>query len=123
MSNVRPGRSVGSRIVRKPESVSGNRKGYTALPGINYNMFGIEHSCCEIDNSLAVRLRHMRPPKRIRKADPESDLSFPPPFQQQAKYLSLADQFLANNNGHVRQRKVQAIDSSKHFQKAKKKAA
>jgi hypothetical protein len=86
-------------------------------------MFGIEHSCCEIDNSLAVRLRHMRPPKRIRKADPESDLSFPPPFQQQAKYLSLADQFLANNNGHVRPRKVQAIDSSKHFQKAKKKAA
>jgi hypothetical protein len=103
--------------------VPGNRKGYTALPRVIYNLFGIEHSYCGIDNLLAVRLRHMRPPKRIRKADPESDLSFPPPFQQQAKYLSLADQFLANSNGHVRRGKVHAIDTSKHFQKAKKKAA
>jgi hypothetical protein len=65
----------------------------------------------------------MRSPKRIRKADPESDLSFPPPFQQQAKYLSLADQFLATNNGHGPGKKVQEIDSSKHFRRAKKKAA
>jgi hypothetical protein len=63
----------------------------------------------------------MRPTKHIRKAGPESDLSFPPPFQQQAKYLSLADQFLANNNGHGR--KIQAIDSSKRFRRVKKKAA
>jgi hypothetical protein len=26
---------------------------------------------------------------------PNNDLSFPPPFQDQAKYLALADQFLA----------------------------
>jgi len=86
-------------------------------------LFGIEHSWRNIDNSLAVRLRHMRPAKRIRKADREWELSFPPPFQQQAKYLSLADQFLAKTNGQVRRGKVQAIDSSGHFQKAKKKAA
>jgi hypothetical protein len=84
-------------------------------------LFGIEHSFHNIDNSIAIRLRHMRPPKRIRKADPESDLSFPPPFQQQGKYLWLADQFLANSNGHAG--KVQAIESSKHFRRAKKKAA
>jgi hypothetical protein len=115
-------RAVRVRLsVCKPESVPGNRKGYTRPPTDNYNLFGIEHSCHNIDNSIAVRLRHMRPPKRIRKAHPESDLSFPPPFQQQAKYLSLADQFLANNNGHGR--KIQAIDSSKRFRRAKKKAA
>jgi len=86
-------------------------------------LFGIEHFNEGIDNLIAVRLRHMRLPKRNRKADPESDLSFPPPFQQQAKYLSLADQFLANNNGHFRGGKVQAIDSSRHFRRSKKKAA
>jgi hypothetical protein len=84
-------------------------------------LFGIEHSSHSIENLLAICLRHMQFPKRIRKADPEPDLSFPPPFQQQAKYLSLADQFLANNNGHGR--KTQAIDSSEHFRRAKKKAA
>jgi hypothetical protein len=86
-------------------------------------LFGIEHFRGGIDTLLAVRLRHMRQPKRTRKADPESDLSFPPPFQEQAKYLSLADQFLANNNGHFRGGKVQAIDSSRHIQRAKKKKA
>jgi len=86
-------------------------------------LFGIEHFHYGIDNLIAVRLRHMRLPKRIRKADPESDLSFPPPFQQQAKYLSLADKFLANNNGHLPGGKVQAIDSSRHFRRANKKEA
>ena len=37
---------------------------------------------------------------------PQTDLSFPPPFQDQAKYLALADQFLAEavngKNNHDR---------------------
>ena len=105
------------------QTVSRNRKGYTALPRAIYKLFGIEHYCRGIDNSLAVRLRHMRSPKRIRKADPESDLSFPPPFQQQAKYLSLADQFLAHSNGRQPGQKIQPLDSSERFRRAKKKAA
>jgi hypothetical protein len=101
--------------------VPGDRKGYTALPRAIYNLFGIEHFCRGIDNSLAVRLRHMRSPKRSRKADRKSELSFPPPFQQQAKYLSLADQFLAKTNGHVQRGELQAIDFSKHCRTRRRK--
>jgi hypothetical protein len=81
-------------------------------------------SATNVDNFYQpARLRHMQSPKHIRKADPESGLSFPPPFQQQAKYLSLADQFLAHSNGRGPGQKIQLIHSRKRFRRVKKKAA
>ena len=55
---------------------------------------------------------------RLKKAarQPEADdLSFLPPYSEQAKYLFLADKFLLN--GH---RNIVPIDISRHFQRAKK---
>jgi hypothetical protein len=46
---------------------------------------------------------------------PHEDLSFLPPYSDQAKYLLLADKFLSTN-GH---RNVVRIDSSKHFKRGK----
>jgi len=46
------------------------------------------------------------------------DLSFLPPYSEQAKYLILADKFLSTNG--TRHNVVQ-IDSSKHFQRTQKK--
>lgn len=43
------------------------------------------------------------------------DLSFPPPYSEQAKYLFLADIFLAME----RHRNVVSLDSSRHFKGAK----
>jgi hypothetical protein len=45
------------------------------------------------------------------------DLSFPVSYSEQGKYLLLADKFLAL---HGKRRNVVAIDSSKHFQAARK---
>lgn len=45
---------------------------------------------------------------------PNGDISFPPPFQDQAKYLALADQFLAEKP--KRQQKLHPIDA---FRKGK----
>ena len=53
--------------------------------------------------------------KRIPRLD--DDLSFPPPYSEQAKYLALANKFLSLNGSRVVQ-----IDSAKHFQRAKKTA-
>jgi hypothetical protein len=49
------------------------------------------------------------------------DLSFPPPFSEQSKYLALANKFLCTNgtpNNNIAQ-----VDSSGYFQKTKKKKA
>jgi hypothetical protein len=56
------------------------------------------------------------------KVPDADDLSFPPPFFEQAKYLALAEKFLSTN---ATQRNVGQIDSSKHIQREKtaKKAA
>jgi hypothetical protein len=52
----------------------------------------------------------------------EDDLSFPPQYSEQSKYLILADKFLSLNGPR---RNVVSIDSSKHFKGSKngKKAA
>jgi hypothetical protein len=46
-----------------------------------------------------------------------NDLSFPPPYSEQAKYLLLADKFLSTNGSR---HDVVSIDRSKHFQRGKK---
>ena len=49
-----------------------------------------------------------------------NDLSFPPPYSEQAKYLSLADKFLSTNAARCN---VVQIDTHKNFKSNKKKAA
>jgi hypothetical protein len=49
----------------------------------------------------------------IRRPDPNSDLSFPPPFAEQAKYLALADQFLGLETTRKVKSNSKASDSSK----------
>jgi hypothetical protein len=52
----------------------------------------------------------------------ENDLAFPPPFSEQAKYLALADQFLASNQSlPVTDSNLVSIESSKAFKKRKHK--
>lgn len=51
-----------------------------------------------------------------------SDLAFLPPFSEQAKYLALADQFIALDKTEPREGKVVRIDSGKNFRKTKKAA-
>ena len=51
------------------------------------------------------------------KGSHTDDLSFPPPFSEQAKYLALADKFLSTNGTR---RNEGQIDSSKHFEDGKK---
>jgi hypothetical protein len=46
--------------------------------------------------------------KLVPKAEP--DISFPPPFTDQAKYIELADKFLASDHSHTNG-KVQSIES------------
>jgi hypothetical protein len=55
-------------------------------------------------------------PKKKAEGTPGEDLSFPPPYSAQAKYLALADKLLSTN-GH---RNVVAIDSHEHFYHSKK---
>jgi hypothetical protein len=67
-----------------------------------------------------------RRPKRTREAEAASDLSFPVPFIEQAKYLTLADRFLESGSDPRSHKNAQAIDSARHFhstKSAKKKAA
>lgn len=57
---------------------------------------------------------------RLKKTarEPEADdLSFLPPYSEQAKYLFLADQFLSTDGHH----NVLPFDTSQHFQRAKNK--
>jgi hypothetical protein len=62
-------------------------------------------------------MKHSRLKKKA--AGPQvDDLSFLPPYSEQAKYLLLADKFLSTNG--VRGNVVR-IDSSKHFQRGNKK--
>jgi hypothetical protein len=68
--------------------------------------------------------------RRQGSTDSKSDLSFPPPFAQQAKYLALADEFLGpktasknKSNLKVINSSKKVINSSKHFRQTKKKAA
>jgi hypothetical protein len=63
-----------------------------------------------------------RRPGPIRRPDPESDLSFPPPFAQQAKYLALADQFLALETTRKDKSDGKATNLRKHFMHTKKAA-
>ena len=52
----------------------------------------------------------------------ENDLSFPPPFHQQSKYLALADIFLCSDAVQEgNDKKVRSIDTSHYFRKLKKK--
>jgi len=48
-------------------------------------------------------------PKLVPKAKP--DISFPPPFADQAKYVELADKFLATDQPQAGNGKVQSIES------------
>jgi len=59
--------------------------------------------------------------KRRLNLVPKPDLSFPPPFQEQAKYLELANKVLATDGQPQRADNVQPIDSSRHLRKSKTK--
>jgi len=48
-------------------------------------------------------------PKLVPKAKP--DISFPPPFADQAKYVELADKFLATDQPQAGNGKVESIES------------
>jgi hypothetical protein len=64
-----------------------------------------------------------RQQRAIQRPDTKSDLSFPPPFAQQAKYLALADQFLGVEITRKDERYDKATDFRKHFKHPRKKAA
>jgi len=49
------------------------------------------------------------------------DLSFPPPFDEQAKYLKLADDFLARAEEQSK-RKLQSIDTGRRANRRKRAA-
>jgi hypothetical protein len=51
----------------------------------------------------------------------QDDLSFPPPFHQQSKYLALADMFLCPGVPERTDKKVRSIDTSHYFRKLRKK--
>jgi hypothetical protein len=58
--------------------------------------------------------------KRLNKKSkprPLEDLSFPPSYSEQAKYLALADKFLSLDESR---RNVVSIDSSRYFKRVKK---
>lgn len=55
-------------------------------------------------------------PKQMAKRPHVDDLSFLPPYSEQAKYLLLADKFLSTDGFH----NLVAIDSHKHFKRKKK---
>ena len=42
---------------------------------------------------------------------PKPDLSFPPPFTEQAKYVELADKFLASEESQSTDEKIHAIEA------------
>jgi hypothetical protein len=52
----------------------------------------------------------------------KSDLFFPPPFQEQGKYLELADKFLSRDGEPQESANVLFI-ASRHFRKSKTKKA
>lgn len=54
---------------------------------------------------------------------PKSDLSFPPPFQDQAKYLALADQFLAASVIGKDKDRPRPVDVNERSTNAKRKRA
>ena len=62
--------------------------------------------------------------KLVRQAQAD-DLSFPPPFDEQAKYLKLADDFLARTSSEQQRTKdkVQSIDTGRHLNNRKSKRA
>jgi len=71
--------------------------------------------------SRTLRLYETRSAEERGERPHVDDLSFPPPFFEQAKYLELADKFLSTNG--IRHKNALQIDSSKHFQKLRKKKA
>jgi len=60
------------------------------------------------------RVRIQKPPKR------KDNLSFPVPYREQAKYLKLADDFLALHERHDSD-KVVPIDRGRHVERRKPK--
>lgn len=69
-------------------------------------------------NRSRLKLVHKRKPQE------DDDFSFMPPYAEQAKYLMLADKFLALNGTHSSGEKVVSIEhEEKNLQSKKREAA
>lgn len=90
-----------------------------------YQLLGIEQWGQLVHNSVTPLVcAHMK--RRIVPAGPNSelqdDLSFPPPFHKQSKYLALADMFLCPDAiAEGTDKKVRSIDTGHYFRKLRKK--
>lgn len=68
-------------------------------------------------NRSRLKLVHKRKPQE------DNDLSFMPSYAEQAKYLMLADKFLALDGTHHRRGEVLSIEVRRNLQSKKKTAA
>jgi hypothetical protein len=85
-----------------------------------YGLSGIEPRWAAIE-TVCVRCLPRAAMKRTRKKavpkPPADDLSFIPPYCEQAPYLLLADKFLSLDGSR---QKVGSVDSNKRFRRTKK---